>query len=103
MREVTRLRDDNVPLEALRGLGRPRREAPRSIAMLNREEHYYENGLMVFTERFHLRRGSCCGSGCRHCPFAHEAVSVARRATLPPPRPFLTDTFPPTGAETESG
>jgi diphthamide synthase (EF-2-diphthine--ammonia ligase) len=28
----------------------------------------------VFTEIFHLRRGSCCGAGCRHCPFGHQAV-----------------------------
>ncbi|MBP7283788.1 MAG: hypothetical protein KBA66_19535 [Leptospiraceae bacterium] len=31
--------------------------------------YYFENGLMVFTEKFHLRRGYCCGNGCRHCPF----------------------------------
>ena len=32
---------------------------------------YYldENGNMVFTEEYHLKRGFCCGSGCRHCPF----------------------------------
>lgn len=26
-------------------------------------------GLFVFTEAHHLRRGSCCGSRCRHCPY----------------------------------
>jgi hypothetical protein len=32
--------------------------------------HYYlENGYVVFTEAHHLERGSCCGSGCRHCPY----------------------------------
>jgi len=32
--------------------------------------HYYlENGKVVFTELFHLQRGSCCGSKCRHCPY----------------------------------
>ncbi|WP_160169330.1 DUF5522 domain-containing protein [Indibacter alkaliphilus] len=32
---------------------------------------YYinENGLMVFTAQYHLRRGYCCGSGCKHCPY----------------------------------
>jgi hypothetical protein len=32
---------------------------------------YYFNaqGLMVFTAQYHLRRGSCCGSGCKHCPY----------------------------------
>lgn len=33
--------------------------------------HFYinENGLMVFTEKYHLERGYCCKSGCKHCPF----------------------------------
>ena len=26
-------------------------------------------GLSVFTAAFHAERGSCCNSGCRHCPF----------------------------------
>jgi hypothetical protein len=24
---------------------------------------------MVFTEAYHLRRGYCCHSDCRHCPY----------------------------------
>ena len=28
-----------------------------------------EHGRVVFTEAYHLRRGHCCGSGCRHCPW----------------------------------
>ena len=30
---------------------------------------YYENGLIVFTEAYHLLRGYCCERGCRHCPY----------------------------------
>jgi len=26
-------------------------------------------GLSVFTAAFHVERGYCCDSGCRHCPF----------------------------------
>ncbi|MET0919637.1 MAG: DUF5522 domain-containing protein [Acidimicrobiia bacterium] len=26
-------------------------------------------GLFVFTAAYHLERGSCCASGCRHCPY----------------------------------
>jgi hypothetical protein len=26
-------------------------------------------GLFVFTAAYHLARGSCCESGCRHCPY----------------------------------
>lgn len=24
---------------------------------------------VVFTALFHLQRGSCCGNGCKHCPY----------------------------------
>jgi len=36
---------------------------------------YYQigDGLLVFTEAFHLKRRQCCGSGCRHCPFEPRA------------------------------
>ncbi|MFN3315858.1 MAG: DUF5522 domain-containing protein, partial [Raineya sp.] len=29
---------------------------------------YYlnEQGLMVFTEKYHLKRGYCCQNGCKH-------------------------------------
>jgi hypothetical protein len=33
------------------------------------EDYYMENGYMVFTEKYHLKRGYCCASGCRHCPY----------------------------------
>jgi hypothetical protein len=32
-------------------------------------DFYWEQGRMIFTESYHSRRGSCCGSGCRHCPY----------------------------------
>lgn len=41
------------------------------------EDFYREGAALVFTARFHLRRGYCCGSACRHCPYA-EAASVER-------------------------
>jgi iron complex transport system substrate-binding protein len=40
------------------------------------EDFYYENGLMVFTEKYHLKRGHCCNSGCRHCPYKKRVVSL---------------------------
>jgi hypothetical protein len=35
---------------------------------------YYlnSNGDMVFTEKYHLKRGYCCQSGCRHCPYGQK-------------------------------
>jgi len=44
-------------------------ESTRQPAPLAPEDFYYENGLMVFTAAYHLKRGYCCNSGCRHCPF----------------------------------
>ena len=30
---------------------------------------YMEGPYLVFTAQYHLRRGYCCNSGCRHCPY----------------------------------
>jgi hypothetical protein len=40
-----------------------------SPALVEGEDYYIERGMVVFTARYHLKRGSCCGSGCRHCPY----------------------------------
>ena len=40
--------------------------------------HYYmDSGNLVFTEAYHLARGRCCGSACRHCPYDH--INVRKR------------------------
>jgi len=37
---------------------------------LDPEDFYYsEEGFIVFTEKYHLKRGHCCQSGCKHCPY----------------------------------
>ena len=61
--------------------------------MLKDDEFYMENGKFVLTERYPLRRGNCCGNGCRHCPFEHEAVPPKMRRLKEPPRPFFGDRF----------
>jgi len=38
-------------------------------------DFYIENGLVVYTAAYHLKRGSCCGSGCRHCPYEPRHVA----------------------------
>jgi hypothetical protein len=38
------------------------------------EDFYWEGPYMVFTEAWHRKRGYCCGSACRHCPWNHENV-----------------------------
>ena len=33
------------------------------------EDYYLEGEAIVFTSRYHRRRGYCCESACRHCPY----------------------------------
>jgi hypothetical protein len=46
-------------------------------------DFYIENGFVVFTAAYHLKRGYCCGSGCRHCPYDH--INVPAPGQLPEP------------------
>jgi hypothetical protein len=38
-------------------------------------DFYFDSGWMVFTAEYHLRRGYCCGNGCRHCPIREKTQS----------------------------
>lgn len=40
---------------------------------LDPEDFYYSpEGYIVFTEKYHLKRGHCCKSGCKHCPYGYD-------------------------------
>ena len=40
---------------------------------LDPEDYYMsEEGFIVFTEKYHLKRGHCCKSGCKHCPYGFD-------------------------------
>jgi len=47
------------------------------------------SGYRVFTSTYLASRGECCGSGCRHCPFGHQAVPPGRRTGLA--QPFVAE------------
>jgi hypothetical protein len=36
---------------------------------LDPKDFYYEGPYLVFTAAYHLKRGYCCNSDCRHCPY----------------------------------
>ena len=37
------------------------------------EDYYFnEDGLMVLTANYLLKRGYCCGNGCKHCPYGEK-------------------------------
>jgi hypothetical protein len=44
-------------------------EAPLTREPLGPEDFYMEGPYLVFTAAYHLRRGYCCNSDCRHCPY----------------------------------
>jgi len=43
-----------------------------SSQLVEGEDYYIENGYYVFTSNYLLKRGYCCGSGCRHCPYGNR-------------------------------
>ena len=54
--------------------------------LIEGRDYYVENGLWVFTAEYLRRRGYCCQSGCRHCPYGFRKPPDP---PLPPaPRPL---------------
>jgi hypothetical protein len=48
------------------------------------EDFYFnEQGLMVFTESYHLKRGYCCKNKCRHCPWKYGKEKSMRGRIIP--------------------
>lgn len=33
------------------------------------EDYYIDGNLVVMTAEYHIKRGYCCGSGCKFCPY----------------------------------
>ncbi|MBV7528925.1 DUF5522 domain-containing protein [Chitinophaga sp. sic0106] len=52
-------------------------------SLIEKVDFYYnEQGYMVFTAKFHLDRGHCCGNGCKHCPYNYDQVPEPKRTLL---------------------
>ena len=40
---------------------------------LNTDDYYHsDEGYIVFTEKYHTKRGYCCNSNCKHCPYGYD-------------------------------
>lgn len=50
-------------------MNKPKKTPPKTEPLIEGTDFYWENGLFVFTEEYHKKRGYCCRSGCRHCPY----------------------------------
>lgn len=47
------------------------------------EDYYYnDQGYIVLTQNFHLKKGFCCGNGCKHCPYEFVNVPEPKRSEL---------------------
>lgn len=57
--------------------------------------YYDDSGLMVFTQKYHLERGYCCGNGCRHCPYDYMNVANEEERNLLQQKNFA----PPTNSK----
>lgn len=59
-------------------------EEVHTVACSKGKETYTDpsNGLVVFTAVAHKKRGHCCGSGCRHCPYNHINVPSTSTTNL---------------------
>lgn len=66
--------------------------------------HYYLNpdGFVVFTEKYHLEKGFCCGNGCLHCPFQYENVPEPQRSVLLSRSASGVNSIPPEDPRTSS-
>ena len=52
-----------------------------SHELIEDEDFYFnEDGNMVLTEKYLLRKGECCGNGCRHCPY--DYINEPKRSEL---------------------
>lgn len=41
-------------------------------------DYYKEGAKVVFTAAYHLKRGYCCNSKCRHCPYGSNVTPAVR-------------------------
>jgi hypothetical protein len=52
----------------------PFKNLPKNEQLIQGIDYYLENGFYVFKKWHHLKRGYCCKSGCRHCPYGFVKV-----------------------------
>lgn len=52
----------------------------KKIELLEGIDYYInDDGFMVFTKEYHLKRGFCCKCGCLHCPYQNKTTSLDTR------------------------
>ena len=58
----------------------------QEITKKSPEPDFYkdESGNIVMSESYHIKRGKCCGSGCKNCPYepSYEKGSTNLKESL---------------------
>lgn len=52
-----------------------KKTSPKALAtepLIEGIDYYVEAYHWVFTSHYHQKRGYCCQSGCRHCPYGFK-------------------------------
>ena len=70
IKKVTEYVSSLTPLEAINN--NKAKDLPKTDKLINGLDYYMDDGKFVFTTWYHLRRGDCCKSGCRHCPYGFK-------------------------------
>lgn len=54
----------------------------KKIPLTSEDYYWNEQGFRVFTEKYHLKRGYCCKSGCKHCPYGYDKKTDRFNTTI---------------------
>lgn len=68
---IARINDYVATVTPETALSNKAKNLPRVADQLD-IDYYIENNLQVFTAWYHLKRGYCCKSNCRHCPYGFK-------------------------------
>lgn len=75
---MSRKEEDSA--EGSEGMGDRERAARMArLGLVEGDCYFTEEGYLVYTEQFHRKRGYCCQSGCRHCPYGFNDKKRQRR------------------------
>lgn len=61
--------DPDICREAIHQMSGPFKGFSQQERFHQGDYYYNEEGYLVMTEQYLLRRGYCCKSGCKHCPY----------------------------------
>ncbi|MCC6701194.1 MAG: hypothetical protein IT221_06705 [Fluviicola sp.] len=58
------------------------RPLPKNKGLEPEDFYLSPEGYIIFTENYHSKRGYCCKSGCKHCPYGYDKKSDSFRKKI---------------------